>query len=68
MKDFNKDIFKKTVSPFKKWAYVEAVTCFLNWGDLMYWLSESPTSRSDKQPADMMQTTKTVTALKLLLG
>ncbi|PMD32750.1 hypothetical protein L207DRAFT_536046 [Hyaloscypha variabilis F] len=26
LKDFNKDIFKKTVSPFKKWAYVEDET------------------------------------------
>ncbi|KAE9382072.1 hypothetical protein N431DRAFT_322180 [Stipitochalara longipes BDJ] len=25
LKNFNKDIFKKTVSPFKKWAYVEGI-------------------------------------------
>lgn len=39
MKDFNRDIFKKTVSPFKKWAYVEGLACFLKTVDLMYWIS-----------------------------
>lgn len=41
MKDFNKDIFKKTVSPFKKWAYVEGIACFFKGADdLFHWLSK----------------------------
>ena len=42
MKDFNKDVFKKTASPFKKWAYVEALACFFKTSDLMDWLGKYP--------------------------
>lgn len=28
LKDFNRDIFKKTVSPFRKWSYVEGLALF----------------------------------------
>jgi hypothetical protein len=40
LKDFNRDIFKKTISPFKKWGYVEAVACFFKGEDLMEWMSK----------------------------
>ncbi|KAK0118244.1 hypothetical protein ONS95_012547 [Cadophora gregata] len=29
LKDFNKDILKKTASPFQKWAYIEGLAVFL---------------------------------------
>jgi hypothetical protein len=42
--DFNKVLFKKDVSPFKKWAYVEGLGTFLKLADLMQWMSVySPT-------------------------
>ncbi len=37
--DFNRVVFKKDVSPFKKWAYVEALATFLKLADLMFWMS-----------------------------
>lgn len=33
LKDFNRDVFKKTISPYKKWAYVEAFACFVSGED-----------------------------------
>lgn len=54
MKDFNRDIFKKTVSPFKKWAYVEGIACFFKGADnLFYWWSASLTA-TESDLADMM--------------
>ena len=38
LKDFNKDLFKKNISPFKKWAYIEGLACFLKGADLTYWM------------------------------
>jgi len=38
LKDFNKDLFKKNISPFKKWAYVEGLACFLKGADLTEWM------------------------------
>jgi hypothetical protein len=40
LKDFNRDIFKKTLSPYQKFAYVEAFACFVMMEDLMEWISE----------------------------
>ncbi len=40
LKDFNRDIFKKNISPFKKWGYVEAVACFFSGEDITEWMSE----------------------------
>ncbi|TVY84361.1 hypothetical protein LSUE1_G000887 [Lachnellula suecica] len=48
LKDFNKDIFKKTVSTFKKWAYVEAIACFFkseDSGDFLSIISPLPLHR-----------------------
>jgi hypothetical protein len=54
LKEFNKDVFKKTVSPFKKWAYVEGIACFLKGADtLFFWLSEPLLSLKEDQ-TDMM--------------
>jgi len=39
LSDFNKILFKKDVSPFKKWAYVEALATWFKIGDLMFWMS-----------------------------
>lgn len=38
-RDFDKVVFKKTVSPYRKWAFVEAIACW-SMGDLMYFLSK----------------------------
>jgi len=38
LKDFNKDLFKKNISPFKKWAYIEGLACFLKGANLTYWM------------------------------
>jgi hypothetical protein len=38
LKDFNKDLFKKNISPFKKWAYIEGLACFLKGAELTYWM------------------------------
>ena len=38
LKDFNRDVFKKTISPFKKWGFVEGLAVFLKTADLMYWM------------------------------
>jgi len=40
LKDFNKDVLKKTVSPYKKWAYVEAAACFFVWEDMSEWMGK----------------------------
>jgi hypothetical protein len=40
--DFNKVLFKKDVSPYKKWAYLEALATWVKVGDLMLWMSECP--------------------------
>jgi hypothetical protein len=42
LKDFDKELFKKTASPFKKWAYTEALACFLKTvdEDLDQWMGE----------------------------
>jgi hypothetical protein len=37
--EFNKVIFKKDVSPIKKWALVEGLTLYLAMGDHMTWMS-----------------------------
>jgi hypothetical protein len=37
--DFNKVLFKKDVSPFKKWAYIEGLATFLKVADLMNLMS-----------------------------
>jgi hypothetical protein len=36
--EFNKVLFKKDVSPFKKWTYVEGLATYLKIRDLMYWM------------------------------
>ncbi len=45
MKEFDKVVFKKTVSPYKKWAYVEALASFLKAEagsvSMAYWVGES---------------------------
>lgn len=38
MKDFNRDIFKKTISPYKKWAYVEGLAVWFKGTDLNAWI------------------------------
>jgi hypothetical protein len=38
LKDFNRDIFRKTISPFKKWAYVEGLAVYLKDEDLNNWI------------------------------
>ncbi len=71
MKDFNKDIFKKTVSPFKKWAYVEAIACFLKTAELMEWLSESPLLLRSRSQADTLKDNEdgdSVKAIAQMLG
>jgi hypothetical protein len=40
LKDFNKEVFKKTVSPFKKWPYAEAFACFIKAQDIYDWIGE----------------------------
>ncbi|KAF7910073.1 uncharacterized protein EAE98_012216 [Botrytis deweyae] len=40
LKDFNRDIYKKTISPYKKWAYVEALAVFFKAGDPAEWLMQ----------------------------
>ena len=40
LKDFNRDVFKKSISPYRKWAYVEALACFLKGADLCDWMGE----------------------------
>lgn len=39
MRDFDRDIFQKTVSPYNKWAYIEGLASFLTFGDLINWAS-----------------------------
>ena len=38
LKDFNRDIFRKTISPFKKRAYVEGLAVYLKDEDLNNWI------------------------------
>ncbi|PQE14944.1 SAP domain-containing isoform 2 protein [Rutstroemia sp. NJR-2017a WRK4] len=38
LKTFNRDLYKKTVSPYKKWAYVEGFTAFLQGGRIWEWM------------------------------
>lgn len=42
LRDFARDIFKKTVSPYKKWAYVEAFACYVMCEDMAMclWMGE----------------------------
>jgi len=40
LKDFNRDVFKKSISPYRKWAYVEALASFLKGADLCDWMGE----------------------------
>jgi len=47
LKDFNRDVFKKTVSPYKKWAYVETFACHVLDGDLYDWLGMHPPTHID---------------------
>jgi hypothetical protein len=42
LKDFNRDVFKKTKSPFEKWAYVEGFVAYILVGDIDEWMSTSP--------------------------
>ncbi|KAF4629512.1 hypothetical protein G7Y89_g8636 [Cudoniella acicularis] len=48
LKDFNKDIFKKNVSPFKKWTYIEGLACFLKTADLMEWMGNEDGERTSE--------------------
>ncbi|KAH7391485.1 hypothetical protein BKA64DRAFT_747031 [Cadophora sp. MPI-SDFR-AT-0126] len=50
LKDFNKDVFKKTMSPFKKWAYVEGLAVFLFGAEmeLMYFINNEDGKRVTK--------------------
>ena len=47
--DFNKVLFKKDVSPFKKWAYVEGLATFLKLADLGQWMSAYFSPDPDEQ-------------------
>ncbi|TGO46554.1 hypothetical protein BCON_0318g00040 [Botryotinia convoluta] len=38
LKDFDRDIHKKTVSPFTKWSYIEALAIFFKAGDTEMWM------------------------------
>lgn len=35
LKDFNRDIFKKSISPYKKYAYIEGMAAYIKSGDLV---------------------------------
>ncbi|KAF7946086.1 uncharacterized protein EAE97_005124 [Botrytis byssoidea] len=39
LKDFNRDIYKKTISPYNKWAYIEALAVFFKAGGPAEWMS-----------------------------
>ncbi|KAF7947921.1 hypothetical protein EAE96_008992 [Botrytis aclada] len=39
LKDFDRDIHKKTVSPFTKWSYIEALAIFFKAGDTEMWMN-----------------------------
>ncbi|KAF7946087.1 uncharacterized protein EAE97_005125 [Botrytis byssoidea] len=45
MKDFDRDIFQKTVSPYNKWAYIEGLASFLTFGSLIDWAMCDDSSR-----------------------
>ncbi|THV48483.1 hypothetical protein BGAL_0245g00060 [Botrytis galanthina] len=45
MRDFDRDIFQKTVSPYNKWAYIEGLASFLTFGDLINWAMCDDSSR-----------------------
>ncbi|KAF7899407.1 hypothetical protein BELL_0097g00110 [Botrytis elliptica] len=45
MRDFDRDIFQKTVSPYNKWAYIEGLASFLTFGELINWAMCDDSSR-----------------------
>ncbi|KAI9649516.1 hypothetical protein NHQ30_002094 [Ciborinia camelliae] len=47
LKDFDRDLFKENVSPYKKWAYIEGLASFLKVGDLTNWAMCDDSSRID---------------------
>lgn len=54
LKNFDRDILNKTVRPFKKWAYVEGVACFLKIVELMSWMRKWPVSQHEVQLAKLV--------------
>ncbi|ESZ90743.1 hypothetical protein SBOR_8877 [Sclerotinia borealis F-4128] len=64
LKDFNRDIYKKTLSPYEKWAYIEALAIFFKAGDLMEWMMQDD-SDGLKEIINMMGT-MVLTSLKML--
>ncbi|KAH6716795.1 hypothetical protein BKA61DRAFT_600429 [Leptodontidium sp. MPI-SDFR-AT-0119] len=48
LKDFNKDVFKKTMSPYQKWAYIEGLAVFFNGADMetVYWIGNEDGERT----------------------
>ncbi|KAF8858321.1 hypothetical protein BDZ45DRAFT_674106 [Acephala macrosclerotiorum] len=53
-KEFDKVVFRKTVSPYKKWAFVEAIACW-SMGDLMHFLNNED-GNGVAEHADMIGT------------
>ncbi|TGO46553.1 hypothetical protein BCON_0318g00030 [Botryotinia convoluta] len=45
MRDFDRDIFQKTVSPYSKWAYIEGLASFLTFRKLINWAMCDDSSR-----------------------
>ncbi|XMA16277.1 hypothetical protein WAI453_009068 [Rhynchosporium graminicola] len=47
LKDFNKDVFKKTASPYQKWAYIEGLAVFFFGAEMemVYWLGNEDGDR-----------------------
>ncbi|TGO13168.1 hypothetical protein BTUL_0075g00130 [Botrytis tulipae] len=45
MKDFDRDVFQKTVSPYNKWAYIEGLASFFTFGSLIDWAMCDDSSR-----------------------
>jgi hypothetical protein len=62
LKEFDRDVEKKSISPYRKWAYVETFACFvMNSGDLFLGLHLLP-SYLHYISANHEQTTMTATA------
>ncbi|OBT95029.1 hypothetical protein VE01_07400 [Pseudogymnoascus verrucosus] len=62
--EFNKSIFKKDISPLKKWAIVEGLTLYLTMGDLRVWMMNDD-SEGIEEVFNMMGV-MFVTALEML--
>ncbi|KAH7314176.1 hypothetical protein BKA65DRAFT_516287 [Rhexocercosporidium sp. MPI-PUGE-AT-0058] len=50
LKEFNKEVFKKTTSPYKKWGYVEGLAVFFNGVQmgLVYWINNEDGERTSE--------------------